>query len=91
MFGGPKPARVRDDYPKLNALVYSLDVFLPVVKLYQGDYWQPSAGAGRKLPSARFPLPTFGGFLRLWLWLEILAGWTLTTLLVVGLSGLVRS
>ena len=50
-----------------------------------------NAVACRKLPATRFPLTTTGGLLRLWLWFEILAGWTLTTLLVVGVSGLVRS
>jgi len=33
----------------------------------------------------------FGGFLRLWFWFEIIAGWVLTTLFIMGLTGLVKT
>ncbi len=59
--------------PTFNALVYSLDTFVPLVDLHQ----------------AKYRLPTGPG-LRLYLWIHISSGWLLTTLLVVGLTGLVR-
>ena len=41
------------------------------------------------LHQAKYRLPTGPG-LRLYLWIHISSGWVLTTLLVVGLTGLVR-
>jgi hypothetical protein len=35
-----------EDYPKLNALLYSLDAFLPIVDLRQKGYWLPNAKKG---------------------------------------------
>lgn len=32
------------DYPAFNALIYSLDTFLPIVDLHQENYWLPNAG-----------------------------------------------
>jgi hypothetical protein len=70
-------------YPPFNAFVYSLENFLPVVDLHQGEYWRPNPA----LPdSGTIP----ASLLRWYLWLHILAGWTLTPLLFAGLSGLIR-
>jgi hypothetical protein len=56
-----------------NALVYSLDAFVPLIDLHQVKYAHP----------IRWEV-------RLYFWLHIAAGWSLTTLLVVGFTGLVR-
>jgi hypothetical protein len=70
-------------YPPFNALIYSLENFLPVVELHQGEYWRPNPlhQRSRRLEA---------NLLRWYLWLHILAGWTLTPLLFAGLSGLIR-
>ena len=82
-------------YPVFNPLVYSLENFLPVVDLQQDKYWRPNprhAVRGRvrrgieRADSSSLP----SRFLRWYLWLHILAGWTITPLLFAGLSGLVR-
>lgn len=74
------------------ALVYSLDVFVPLVDLRQAEYWLPNANrAGELHISEKLQLPVSGKVLRYYLWFEIIAGWVLTTLLVVGLTGLVRT
>jgi hypothetical protein len=81
-------------YPPFSPFVYSLENFLPVVELHQGEYWRPNPRHGRKRskgpgdPAAEISIP--GRLLRWYLWLHILAGWTLTPLLFAGLSGLVR-
>jgi hypothetical protein len=59
--------------PVFNALVYSVDAFVPLVDLHQAKY--------------RLPI---GPWLQVYLWVHISLGWILTTLLVVGLTGLVR-
>ncbi len=82
LFGGPQPTALcknLEDYPRFNPLVYSLDVFLPVVDLHQENRWLPV----RDTPD--------GWKFRLWLWLHIIFGWASTTLLVVYMTGLVRN
>jgi len=41
--------------------------------------------------SDKLKLPVIGKYLRYYLWFEVIAGWILTTLLVVSLTGLVRT
>jgi hypothetical protein len=75
-------------YPAFNAFVYSLENFLPVVDLHQGEYWRPNPSRHlRKEPGER---PYTGILLRWYLWVHILAGWILTPLLAAGLSGLIH-
>ena len=82
-------------YPPFNAFVYSLENFLPVVELHQGAYWRPNPRhglGGGPQPAGQSHSETIpGSLLRWYLWLHILAGWTLTPLLFAGLSGLIRA
>ena len=66
------------DYPRFEALFYSLDAFLPIVDLHQESFWLPDAGK------------PFGALVRVYLWIHIAAGWFLSTLFVSGVTGLVR-
>ena len=82
-------------YPVFNPIVYSLENFLPVVELHQDKYWRPNprhSVRGRTKregePGDASSIPS--RLLRWYLWLHILAGWTITPLLFAGLSGLVR-
>ncbi len=89
--GAPPP-----HYPPFSGFIYSLENFLPVVDLHQGTYWRPNpvrdandgtaAGAARERSAIRS-----ARLLRAYLWLHILAGWTITPLLFAGLSGLLRN
>jgi hypothetical protein len=73
-------------YPPFNAVVYSLENFLPVVDLNQGTYWRPNPrhGMGGRMRALS------GTLLRWYLWVHVLAGWIITPLLAAGLSGLVH-
>lgn len=64
--------------PPFNAVVYSLDTFLPITDLQQERFHAPS---GRGFS---------GGAVRIYFWLHVLSGWILVTLGVLGLTGLVR-
>ncbi|MGA9723346.1 MAG: hypothetical protein WBQ86_12890 [Candidatus Binatus sp.] len=82
-------------YPVFNPLVYSLENFLPVVELHQDKYWRPNprhsvSGRATRSGEPRDPSAVPSRLLRWYLWLHILAGWTITPLLFAGLSGLVR-
>jgi len=59
---------------RFSPFVYSLDTFAPLIDLQQARFWLPK-------PNARM--------LRRYLWAHTLFGWVLTTLLVLGLTGLV--
>ena len=79
-------------YPRFNAFVYSLENFLPLVELHQGEYWRPNpfAGAADDSPAGSAGHRYSGAFLRWYLWIHILAGWILTPLMAAGLSGLIH-
>jgi len=73
-----------------NALLYSLDTFLPIVDLHQkGAWWPAAAGTEHVLELGGLTL-SWGALLRTYQWIHIGLGWILTTLLVASLSGLIR-
>ena len=41
--------RDKELYPKFNALIYSLETFVPLLKLGVGEYWMPNANRGPEL------------------------------------------
>jgi len=63
------------DYPRFYSIIYSIDLFVPLVDLQQVSYWMPSGSV----------------LLSCYMWLHIVAGWILSTLLVVSLTGLLRT
>lgn len=72
-------------------MIYSIDVFVPFVDLrLQRNWWpDPTAHGTAKLFGLRVPIS--GSAVRIYLWLHIIAGYTLTALFVGGLSGLVHN
>lgn len=77
---GPKAKGmcIPDDYPAFNSFVYAVDTFFPIVDLHQESYW---------LPKAETPGQ---GIFRGLFWLYIAAGWFLTTIGVIGFTGLIK-
>ena len=74
--------RLFPDYPEFNALVYSADVFIPFFALHQEPYWYPKpSGSDREILLLILPF---------WYWLEIGAGWVLTSLFLLSITGLLR-
>jgi hypothetical protein len=74
-------------YPVFNPLIYSADTFFPIVDLHQEAYWQPNGRQGCWITANGTPCARW---YRGYLWFHIAAGWVLTTLFALGLSGLVR-
>jgi hypothetical protein len=83
------PAQVSAGYPAFNALVYSADVFLPIIDLHQQRYWLPNANRGAEVPLLLLKCRE-GALLRWYFWAHIILGWILTSLWVAGFTGLVR-
>jgi hypothetical protein len=79
--------QLREGYPKFNAFVYSIEMFVPVLDLHMKKYWRPDTDKSGKL---LWFIPIKGNFVRGYMWGHICAGWIFTTLLVVGLTGIVK-
>lgn len=66
-------------YPKFNALIYSLDTLVPLVSLEMQEYWVPDESKP-------------GGWVtRFYLWLHICLGWFFSVLTLAGVTGLIRA
>jgi sRNA-binding regulator protein Hfq len=87
---GKATTSVREDYPRLNSVVYSTEMFVPLVKFYQAEYWLPDANRGMIVFQYGDAKLTLGGLLRIYLWSHIAMGWTLTTIWVAGLTGVIK-
>lgn len=74
-------------HPRFLSLVYSVDVFVPLVDLHLARHWMPNASMGSRLPLLNMRT---GGAVRCWTWFQHLAGWILTTFFFAGLTGLVN-
>jgi hypothetical protein len=85
---GDEGRYISDVYPKFNSLMYSFDLFVPLVDLHHSKYLLPNANRGVLFEKYGISVRT-GGLLRLYMWIHIALGWILTSLLVVGLTGLV--
>jgi hypothetical protein len=85
-------SKKKDKLVKFNAFVYSLETFVPFLKLEMGSHWRPNGNRGRKLFKLRGKVwLTAGGALRGYYWIHIIIGWVLTTLLVGALTGLLKT
>ena len=95
---------VVSDYPGFNPFLFSVDIFVPFFNLHQEPYWAPDSGNGDFFSwvghwvgqwirgdvhsqDVRFD---WWWFLTLWYWLEIIAGWILTSLFLLSVTGLLR-
>ena len=73
-------------YPEFNPLIYSLDVFLPIVNLGQQEYWRPKS---KNIVCLKwFRIST--SWLLCYVDFEILFGWFLSSMLIIDVSGLIK-
>jgi len=87
-----KGRHISPDYPAFSAVLYSLDVFIPLVDLHQRSYWQPNANKnGWFSLSEERGFPVKGSVVRAWLIIETLAGWVVVTLLIFSVTRIVRT
>jgi hypothetical protein len=94
----PETCSNNPNYSKFDPLIYSLDVFLPIIDLRLKGAWQPNANktwqpntSQTNLNNDIFPFIKSGTQLRYYFWFQIISGWALTTLWVSGFTGLVRN
>jgi sRNA-binding regulator protein Hfq len=77
-------------YPVFNSFIYSVETFVPLLKLGISQYWMPNANSGLPVNFGIAVLPT-GSLLRGYLWFHIVAGWVLSALWVGAITGLVKT
>lgn len=70
------------EYPQFNAVMYSADVFIPFFALHQEPYWYPLLRNSDNYFGQRLYV--------IWHWIEIIAGWVLTSLFLLSITGLLR-
>lgn len=85
-----KEYRVSKDYPEFQAVIYSIDVLVPIIDLHQSKYWLPNLNNGKVIFECKGYEILTGGILLGYMWFHIIMGWILTTLLLGGLTGLIR-
>ena len=66
-------------YPEFNQFWLSVDIFIPLFNLHQETHWIPARDERGGFP-----------WITLWYWIEIAAGWILTSLLLLSITGLLR-
>jgi hypothetical protein len=76
------------EYPRLQPLVYSADLLLPIIDLDQANFWRPYPEPP-PCGSSWFTV-TAGECLRAYAWIHVTAAWTFSTFLIIGLTGLVK-
>jgi hypothetical protein len=69
-------------YPEFHSLAFSVETVVPLVNLYQAQYWLPRTDSGKWL-SGWIWMSVF--------WLERIAGWILSLLFVAGVTGLLKT
>ena len=89
---GETVARKFPGYPGFNPLLFSADIFVPLLNLHQEPFWYPAPDGGR--PSW-FRAPKGEGFslwflLEWWYWFQIAAGAVLTSMFLLSVTGLLR-
>jgi sRNA-binding regulator protein Hfq len=85
------PKKMSEAYPAFHAFIYSLESFVPLLKLDQSAHWRPNANRGAEVPFFRLWTPRSGELLRDYLCVHIAAGWLLTSLWVGAITGLVKT
>jgi hypothetical protein len=84
-------SEVSVNYPVFNPLVYSLDVFLPIVDFHQESHWLPNSKKGTDKTLVFLFKTRSDNLLHCYFWLHIVLGWVFTSLWVAGFTGLIRS
>jgi sRNA-binding regulator protein Hfq len=86
-----KRPKISEKYPVFNAFFYSLESFVPLLKLDQSANWRPNANHGTEISPFHFSVARTGSLLRYYLYFHIASGWLLTSLWVGAVTGLVKT
>jgi len=77
-------AAIPSEYSEFNALMYSVDLALPIVNFRMENDWSP------RVVTTKGKRYWPGWWARTWEWLQITAGWLLSLLFVSAIGGIIR-
>jgi hypothetical protein len=79
------------DYTTFSPLIYSLDLILPLVDLYQDKDWAVQIPTPQDNVFAEYATAPSQYIVRFVVWFEILFGWVASLMLVAVISGMARN
>ena len=85
-------ARKFSGYPEFSPILFSVDIFIPFLNLHQEPFWYPAPDGGHQhwWGNAEDGEFSWWGWLEGWYWFQIIAGWVLTSLFLLSITGLLR-
>jgi len=88
------PRRRRDRWRKVDrnfsAFIYSLETFVPLVKLGVAEYWKIDANVSRPVRLGKVTVFDRGVFVLRYYRIHIIAGWVFTSLWVAAFTGILK-
>ena len=73
-----------------SAFIYSLETFVPLVKLGVGDVWKIDAGVTEQVQIGSVSVREPGRLILWYYWIHIIAGWVFTSLWVAAFTGILK-
>ena len=85
-------ARKFSGYPEFNPILFSVDIFVPLLNLHQEPFWYPAPDGGRQhwWGSAEDGEFSWWFLLEWWYWFQIMAGGVLTSFFLLSIARLLR-
>ena len=85
-------ARKFSGYPEFNPILFSVDIFVPLLNLHQEPFWYPAPDGGRQhwWGSAEGGEFSWWFLLEWWYWFQIMAGGVLTSFFLLSIARLLR-
>lgn len=77
-------------YPKFSPILYSVDVFLPIVSFSQEDHWRPANLPFYERLKVRWWKPWTWNKYRSYNRLHIILGWIFTSIAVLAFTGVIK-
>jgi hypothetical protein len=74
-----------------NAWIFSVETFVPLLKLGIVEHWRPNAVVGNRYACAGIALPQTGFLLSLYFYAHKILGWFITFFFLDGLAGLIKT
>ena len=85
-------ARKFSGYPEFNPILFSVDIFVPFLNLHQEPFWYPAPNGGHQYWWGSAEDGEFSWWILLegWYWIQIIAGWGLSSLFLLFATAALR-
>jgi hypothetical protein len=73
-----------------QSFIYSLDMFIPIVNLFMAVQFQPDSNLVGCIRFNNKKIRLNGSFFQIYMWIHMISGWILTTIMISSLTGLLK-